>query len=112
MIPCRLLQSAQNAMAEKMAMHEQYILGMLTNFDEGLPVSRIHNMLKMFVLDGSYDATEAELRCQTSFAKRIRCADTAPHVAPSDAARDALTDLYALAQRIYRAAGGRRQGGV
>ena len=61
-------QSAQEDKAQKMAMHEQYIMGMLTNFDDGLPLSRIHNMLSMFVIDGSYTATEQDLRCPTSHA--------------------------------------------
>ena len=52
---------AGDAEAEKVAVHEQYILGMLANFEDELPVSRIHNMLKMFVIDGSYDATEEQL---------------------------------------------------
>jgi len=55
------LASAQEDKAQKMAMHEQYIMGMLTNFDDGLPLSRIHNMLSMFVIDGSYTATEQDL---------------------------------------------------
>ncbi len=33
---------------------EPFIVGMLTNFD-GLPLERIHNMLKMFVTDPPYD---------------------------------------------------------
>lgn len=33
---------------------EPFIVGMLTNFD-GLPLDRIHNMLKMFVTDPPYD---------------------------------------------------------
>ena len=36
-------------------MYEQYIMGMLTNFEAGLPLDRIHNMLKMFVPDQAYD---------------------------------------------------------
>jgi anaphase-promoting complex subunit 2 len=38
-----------------MSVYEQYIMGMLTNFEAGLPLDRIHNMLKMFVPDQAYD---------------------------------------------------------
>ena len=44
-----------------MAMYESYIMGMLTNFDEGLPLDRIHNMLKMFVVEPIYDKTAEQL---------------------------------------------------
>jgi len=43
-----------------MAVYQQYVKGMLTNFD-GLPVDRIHNMLKMFATDPPYNKTAAEL---------------------------------------------------
>lgn len=49
---------------QEMAMYEQYIIAMLTNFEAGLSVERIHNNLKFFVQDSSYDKTIAEL---TSF---------------------------------------------
>ncbi|GAB4822840.1 hypothetical protein N2152v2_009886 [Parachlorella kessleri] len=39
---------------------EPFILGMLTNFDS-LPVDRIHNMLKMFVVDPPYDKSSDQL---------------------------------------------------
>ena len=46
--------------AQSMAVYQQYVMGMLTNFD-GLPFDRIHNMLKMFATDPPYDKTAAEL---------------------------------------------------
>ena len=42
-------------------MYEQYVLGMLSNFTAGLPLERIHNMLKMFVTEPAYDKTAAQL---------------------------------------------------
>lgn len=42
-------------------MYEQYIMGMLTNFEPGLALDRIHNMLKMFVPDQAYDKTSEQL---------------------------------------------------
>lgn len=44
-----------------MAIYEQYITGMLTTFEGGLPLDRIHNMLKMFVPDQAYDKSEEQL---------------------------------------------------
>lgn len=42
-------------------MFDQYILGMLANFD-GMPADRIHNMLKMFVQEPhAYDRSEEQL---------------------------------------------------
>lgn len=46
---------------QEMAMFEQYIMGMLTNFEAGLPLERIHNILKMFVPDQAYDKTSKQL---------------------------------------------------
>ena len=42
-------------------MYEQYIMGMLTNFDSGLPLDRIHNMLKMFCSTPPYDRSAEQL---------------------------------------------------
>ena len=42
-------------------MYEQYIMGMLTNFDSGLPLDRIHNMLKMFCSTPPYDRSADQL---------------------------------------------------
>ena len=42
-------------------MYEQYVMGMLTNFDSGLPLERIHNMLKMFCATPPYDRTAEQL---------------------------------------------------
>jgi anaphase-promoting complex subunit 2 len=44
-----------------MAVFEQYVMGMLTNFEGGLPLNRIHNMLKMFVVEPPYDKTSEQL---------------------------------------------------
>ncbi len=46
---------------QEMSMYEQYIMGMLTNFEAGLPLDRIHNMLKMFVPDQAYDKNIEQL---------------------------------------------------
>ena len=55
-----LLQSLVSGAAQSMAVYQQYVMGMLTNFD-GLPFDRIHNMLKMFATDPPYDKTATEL---------------------------------------------------
>lgn len=41
------------------AMLEAFVLGMLTNFESGLPTDRIHSMLKMFATDPPYEAPMA-----------------------------------------------------
>ena len=46
---------------QDMAVYETYIMGMLTNFDAGMPLDRIHNMLKMFVVDPPYDKSADQL---------------------------------------------------
>ena len=46
---------------QDMTMYEQYVIAMLTTFDTGLPLSRIHNNLKFFVPDSSYDKSVDEL---------------------------------------------------
>ncbi|KAK9838770.1 hypothetical protein WJX74_003024 [Apatococcus lobatus] len=53
--------SPQQQLHQEMAMYESYIMGMLTNFDDGLPLERIHNMLKMFVVEPAYDKTAEQL---------------------------------------------------
>lgn len=45
---------------DSMDKYEPFVLGMLTNFDS-LPLDRIHNMLKMFVIDPPYDRTIEQL---------------------------------------------------
>lgn len=45
---------------DSMDKFEPFVLGMLTNFD-ALPLDRIHNMLKMFVVDPPYDRTIEQL---------------------------------------------------
>lgn len=50
-----------HATVQEMAVYEQYIMGMLTNFDSGLPLDRIHNMLKMFCSTPPYDRTADQL---------------------------------------------------
>lgn len=46
---------------QEMATYEQYIMGMLSTFEAGLPLERIHNMLKMFVPEQAYDKTMEQL---------------------------------------------------
>ena len=52
--------SKEEQEADSMAVYESFIIGMLTNFDS-LSLERIQNMLKMFVVDPTYDKTQAEL---------------------------------------------------
>ena len=42
--------SAEEIEAAEMKKGEQYVMGMLTNFPS-MPIERIHNMLKMFVVE-------------------------------------------------------------
>lgn len=42
-------------------MFEQYVIAMLTTFDAGLTLNRIHNNLKFFVPDQGYDRSIEEL---------------------------------------------------
>ena len=57
--------AAEAQLELEMLVYEQYVVGMLTNLGT-LPVSRIHNMLRMFVpasgADRGYDRSEAELQ--------------------------------------------------
>ena len=39
-------------------MCEQYVMGMLTNVDTGLALDRIHNMLRMFMVDPPYNRSQ------------------------------------------------------
>ena len=55
-----MMASSEEQEAAGMRVYEQYVMGMLTNFD-ALPLERIHNMLKMFVADPPYDKTAAQL---------------------------------------------------
>lgn len=43
---------------QDMAVCEQYVMGMLTNVDTGLALDRIHNMLKMFMVDPPYNRSQ------------------------------------------------------
>ena len=52
--------SAEEVEAAEMKVYEQYVMGMLTNFPS-MPIERIHNMLKMFVVEPAYDKTQAQL---------------------------------------------------
>ena len=52
--------TAEEAAAAGMMVYEQYVMGMLTNFPS-LPLDRIHNMLKMFVVEPVYDKTVEDL---------------------------------------------------
>ena len=54
------VSSMEEQLAQEMAVYESYIIGMLTNFDS-LPLERIHNMLKMFVVEPQYDKTSEQL---------------------------------------------------
>ena len=53
--------TAEEQEAAGMRVYEQYVLGMLTNFDS-LPLERIHNMLKMFVAEPPYDKSAQQAR--------------------------------------------------
>ncbi|DBA88589.1 hypothetical protein WJX77_003031 [Trebouxia sp. C0004] len=55
------MASVQDMVRQDMAVYETYIMGMLTNFDAGMPLDRIHNMLKMFVVDPPYDKSADQL---------------------------------------------------
>ena len=46
---------------QEMSSYQGWILGMLTNFEAGLALERIHNMLKMFQTNPPYDKTSAQL---------------------------------------------------
>jgi len=66
-------QAGESDAAE--VVYEQYLLGMLTNFDS-LSAERIHNMLKMFVADPPYEKTAAEtesalLSCMPTLFSRL-----------------------------------------
>ena len=63
------MTAAEAAALEEMRVFESYVTGMLTNFDS-LPLSRIHNMLKMFCMHGEhrYDKTEGQL---ATFLRRL-----------------------------------------
>ncbi|KAK9820288.1 hypothetical protein WJX72_008627 [[Myrmecia] bisecta] len=52
--------TAEDQLQQEMAVYESFVMGMLTNF-ERLPLERIHNMLKMFVVDPPYDKTAEQL---------------------------------------------------
>jgi len=51
---------AEETEAAEMKVYEQYVMGMLTNFPS-MPIERIHNMLKMFVVEPAYDKTQTQL---------------------------------------------------
>ncbi|KAK9825161.1 hypothetical protein WJX81_008683 [Elliptochloris bilobata] len=51
---------AAGQLQQEMAVYEQFVMGMLANFD-GLPLERIHNMLKMFVSEPPYDKSAEQL---------------------------------------------------
>ena len=52
--------SAEEQAAAEMVVYEQFVLGMLINFDS-LPLGNIHNMLRMFVADPPYDKSIQQL---------------------------------------------------
>lgn len=55
-----VVASAEEQEAAGMRVYEQYVMGMLNNFDS-LPLERIHNMLKMFVSEPQYDKSAQQL---------------------------------------------------
>ena len=59
--PSGFVLTDQVLVQQDMAVYETYIMGMLTNFDAGMPLDRIHNMLKMFVVDPPYDKSADQL---------------------------------------------------
>lgn len=61
--------SAEEQEAAGMRVYQQYVIGMLTNFDS-LPLERIHNMLKMFVSDPPYDKSLQQARERSCAAVR------------------------------------------
>ena len=58
--PDLAVMSVEQQMELNMKVYESYIMGMVTNL-ESLPIEKIHNMLKMFVLEPVYDKTLKEL---------------------------------------------------
>ena len=64
-ILCGGCSSIEAQLEQDIRIYEHYVVGMLTNL-ESLPLSRIHNMLRMFVQpsdgDSGYNRTEAELQ--------------------------------------------------
>lgn len=59
-VPDISVMSQEQQMEMNMKVYESYIMGMVTNL-ESLPLEKIHNMLKMFVLEPVYDKTLGEL---------------------------------------------------
>jgi len=62
------VMSQEQQMEMNFKVYESYVMGMVTNL-ESLPLQKIHNMLKMFVLEPVYDKTIAEL--ETFLAKLV-----------------------------------------
>ncbi|WZN66184.1 subunit 2 of anaphase-promoting complex [Chloropicon roscoffensis] len=58
--PDLAVMSQEQLMEANMKVYESYVMGMVTNL-ESLPLQKIHNMLKMFVLEPVYDKTIEEL---------------------------------------------------
>eukprot|EP00850_Spirogloea_muscicola_P003682 SM000015S01182 [mRNA] locus=s15:212471:219977:- [translate_table: standard] len=56
------LLSTEDQSESDFVIYQQYIMGMLTTFVDGLPIDRIHNMLKMFVADPPYDKPIQQLQ--------------------------------------------------
>lgn len=57
-----VIASVEAQKEQEWAVHESFVMGMLTTFGDGLPLERIHNMLKMFVADPPYDKTIQQLQ--------------------------------------------------
>ena len=71
------LATAEETAASELASIGQYVLGMLVNYDV-LSVSRIHNMLRMFLSEPPYDKTETQteaMLAQMAAQDKIRVVD-------------------------------------
>ena len=52
--------SAEDKQLQEMAVYENYIIGILTNL-KSVSLERIHNMLRMFVVEPKYDKSQDQL---------------------------------------------------
>jgi hypothetical protein len=58
--PQAAASSEEERLLAEMAPYENYVIGMLTNF-ESLTLERLHNMLRMFVINPKYDKSQEQL---------------------------------------------------
>ena len=56
-----VVSSAVEVLQAEMGPFENYIVGVLTNWPAGLPLERLHNMLRMFVVNPKYDRSLEQL---------------------------------------------------